>query len=317
MIPTAVWAGSGHESIHYVPEQQRIPMLQTHLEWKKGTHSDFMSWSSSLLWVLVHGIRRKYHQMESNVHICIMDTQEARTSNMIYPARALMKAWNVKKPEDWYSAEYLACGRLEAFHGEVYTTIPLDTLESRGLYDVLPELGVERESDELHRRVERLRGQMFNSTDPAAPRTIYSAMTLGDTKPNDRFHLPMALAFVALRNRTLYDDGALNGVFENFEAMNLPAWVNDPFELRRIQAFEKMNEKLSEISEFASLLGEMCQRRINSSTQIGEPSQKPYRPSQEATASEEKVHGKDPSEEDLLQKKFNKLNGKPYRLSLK
>ena len=302
MIPTSFRAERGHKSIHDVPERQRTEMLQTHLEWKYSTCSDFMSWSSSLLWVLVHGIRRRYHQGEDDIHICIMDTQKAK-DNAIYPARALMKAWNVKKPEDWYTVEYLVCGRLEAFRGDVYTTVPLDTLERRGLYDVLPELGVDRESDELHKRVERLRGHIFTSNDPAASRLIFSAMTLGDTRPNHQFHLPMTLAFVALRNRTVYDDGVLESIFEKFENADLPAWLSDPFELQKIQAFGRRNKKLLEVAEFASLLSEMCQKRIKAYTHPSESSQHLQSKSAEASASRDKDQG-----DDRLDEKFEKLD---------
>ena len=261
MIPTAFNEGVGHKSIFHVPEQERQKMLSDHLAWSRDTCSDFLSWSSSLLFVLIHGVRRKYYQKEEGVNICIMDTHEAK-DNDVYPARMLVKLWGVDKPDDWYQSEYLVHGPLGSKRGAVYTTVPLDFFEGHGLYQLFPELYEGRESFELLKRVNRLRGTFSVLEDTPIDEVMVLIKTLTSSLlSTSAFSVPLAIAFLKLGARK-HDDASLNQMIRHFSPFNFPSWMEIPREVARASALYEGACGLTEVSGFAKLLQAISIRRM-------------------------------------------------------
>ena len=58
-----------------------IRMVYNHLKFHYGAASEFSSWSVSLLWVLVHAVRKLQSREETNVLVYIMDTSKLPSSD--------------------------------------------------------------------------------------------------------------------------------------------------------------------------------------------------------------------------------------------
>ena len=99
-------------------------MVRAHLLWDYGRESDFISWSSSILWVLEHAARMHTYEHKRNVHVAVMDTRKIHDM-AIFPATTLMNVYGIpvindpqahKLNKDYYTAEYL-------FHGPLRNSI--------------------------------------------------------------------------------------------------------------------------------------------------------------------------------------------------
>ena len=95
-------------------------MLRPHLLWDYNSESDFISWSSSILWVLEYAARMHSYEKKTNIHIAIMDTRKVGDM-AIFPATTLMEVcglpecevedkWTNKLQQAYYTSEYLFCG---------------------------------------------------------------------------------------------------------------------------------------------------------------------------------------------------------------
>lgn len=98
-------------------------MLREHLLWINGHDSDFISWSSSVLWTLEHAARMHTTECKGQVHVAVIDTRKIQ--DMAFsPAVKLMEVYKIpevgdeqghKLNRDYNSSEYL-------FHGPLRNT---------------------------------------------------------------------------------------------------------------------------------------------------------------------------------------------------
>ena len=70
-------------------------MLRNHLDWKYEVASEFSSWSVSILYVLVHAVRKANFLNESGVIVYILDTSRVAASR-IESARKLLIKYGMK-----------------------------------------------------------------------------------------------------------------------------------------------------------------------------------------------------------------------------
>ncbi|KAK8253850.1 hypothetical protein IWZ00DRAFT_209134 [Phyllosticta capitalensis] len=196
-------------------------MISDHLLYKYSTPSEFSSWSSSLLFVLRHAIRRAHQPrlQDTNVVICVLDTATLPQNRRLYPATALMAAYDIKpivvRPFDrtdkrnwlvphYYLGEYLLHGPLSLTAPDCAAikmqAVSLDNLEQTGLYCPFPALN-NATSHSLAPEVRALRRALSGRDaplEPLLPVHIGAFGMLGRLFGAE-FALPVTVAFLTLR----------------------------------------------------------------------------------------------------------------------
>jgi len=172
-------------------------MIESHLLYLYSQPSEFTSWSSSLLFVVLHAIRKKYALGENDLRICILDTRRLRDTT-IYPATALMKVYDIQNVDklkfQYYSHEYLLHGRLQ--NTGCYDLADFDDLEQAGLYQLYPELY--HRTKDLIKKVLAMRELFTERPITWDQSSIRVTKRLGQCF-RAQFELPVALGFVGLR----------------------------------------------------------------------------------------------------------------------
>ncbi|KAK7518869.1 hypothetical protein IWZ03DRAFT_374848 [Phyllosticta citriasiana] len=219
-------------------------MISDHLLYKYSTPSEFSSWSSSLLFVLRHAIRRA-HQLrlqDTNVFICVLDTTTLPVRRPVYPATALMAAYDIKPivvqplarndKRNWlvphyYLGEYLLHGPLSLAAPDCANVemqaVSLERLEQTGLYCLLPALD-NATSNSLAPEVRALRRVLLGrdaQLELLLPVHIGAFSTLGRLF-GAAFALPVTVAFLTLRRWETWPgrlalDAILNSFDKEFE----------------------------------------------------------------------------------------------------
>ena len=182
---------------------QRQPakrMLENHLLWSGLADDQFISWTSSLLWVLQHAIRKDF-QGDTDVQICMLDTSKIETCSF-FAASDLLRIYRVpdegKLAHRYYNTEYLYHGGLFV-HGSS-STVSFNFLREYGLFSLLPELDDPRYKPLLCKTVENLRVTMVTIPRPVAPiegRTPLQLASLFGTE----LTMPMMVALLSIRRR--------------------------------------------------------------------------------------------------------------------
>ncbi|GME47911.1 putative glutathione s-transferase protein [Neofusicoccum parvum] len=189
-------------------------MIEEHLNWNPCHKTEFTSWSSSLLWVLRHAVRKMYACREpaEDISICMLDTSNYGIP--VYPATAAYDAYGIIPREGarwrelerhYFFGEYLLRGGIYDYTSE-FRVVAFADLEAEGLYELLPELAArdERERWDLARAVRDMRDCLSSPHLPPAqlrPLTsdkIRLARALGQ-RFGDPFVFPAAAAFLSLR----------------------------------------------------------------------------------------------------------------------
>ncbi|KAK5702560.1 hypothetical protein LTR97_003505 [Elasticomyces elasticus] len=135
--------------------------LETHFGYQYKHPSPFSSWSTSLLWVLVHAVRKAVVYHETNVLIYVLDTEALVGQERVFSARRLVEMLAVSnsayKRDGWlkhvykYSVgEYLVHGKLYETDG--FKSVSLDTLVKAGLFESVPTLDLQARLDGLARQ---------------------------------------------------------------------------------------------------------------------------------------------------------------------
>ena len=84
-------------------------MLYVHIKWRYRAPSEFSSWSVSLLYVLVHAVRKAYYEDEHDVLVYGVHTRKLPATNGLHSAGKLL--------EDYAKGEYLIHGKVENAEG--------------------------------------------------------------------------------------------------------------------------------------------------------------------------------------------------------
>ncbi|KAH7036820.1 hypothetical protein B0J12DRAFT_263687 [Macrophomina phaseolina] len=260
--------------VYNAGEANTKEMIEEHLLWHK-CDSAFTSWSSSLIWVLRHAIRKKYTRYrEEDVHICILDTDS--TSEPIFPAIALIDAYNITpRPEKpwlerhFYFAEYLQLGGITSENAS-FSVVRFNAMEANGLYDVMPELNTtnERLREDLARAVRDTREQLFPANpSPGDPQTlssetVRSALLLA-TMHRPAFVFPVAVAFLSLRDWTHEESlvSRLDAILESLRMYQKPRTFGGEESFGDdLQLHEKYKPK--EVASFRSLFWKLTYRNM-------------------------------------------------------
>ncbi|KAK4898304.1 hypothetical protein LTR49_027841 [Elasticomyces elasticus] len=180
-------------------------MLQKHLEWDYGYPSEFSSWSVSLLWVLVHAVRKTTvhlgHAANTDIKVYVLDTltidaiRVHRTRNLVN----LFRLRSISNVDRYSQGEYLVHGRIQDVDG--FRAVGLNRLITVGLYERFPGLtpqSAEREY-KLYCRSQELRCT-YSKTWVVSPGLTSNYRQLGSCFGRS-WEAFMTLAFVSIRQR--------------------------------------------------------------------------------------------------------------------
>ncbi|KAK3629897.1 hypothetical protein LTR56_017792 [Elasticomyces elasticus] len=135
--------------------------LETHFGYQYKHPSPFSSWSTSLLWVLVHAVRKAVVYHETNVLIYVLDTGALVGQERVFSARRLVEMLAVSNSayqrDGWLKHVYKYSVGEYIVHGKLYETdgfksVSLDTLVKAGLFESVPTLDLQARLDGLARQ---------------------------------------------------------------------------------------------------------------------------------------------------------------------
>lgn len=181
-------------------------MIERHLTWSREP-TEFISWTSSLLWALQHAARKRARWNDQNISICVLDIQRAPVQLSVYPVPTLLCVYGIPSRGRDFHAEYLAHS-IVGVSGRSISVISFKALIFGGLFELLPELDDKSGSVFLAKRVTQLRIAYFTHTCKVSPRELLVVKRLAAGFGND-WILPMSLAFLSLRLRERKDEGFL------------------------------------------------------------------------------------------------------------
>lgn len=163
-------------------------MLRSHLLWEYHNDSGFISWSSSLLWVLEHAARMHTYEQKEDVHLAVMDTRSVHDM-ALFPAVKLMEVFGIPEATDprasklqhrYYGSEYLSYGpMLNVPNDRYYRAIPWAQIceaDSPGLL----ELFSDRSTSEIRllARIGKHRHHFETYTNLARPQEVFPTAIL-------------------------------------------------------------------------------------------------------------------------------------------
>lgn len=182
-------------------------MIENHILWNREP-TEFISWTSSLLWALQYAVRKRAKWKDQNISICVLDIQQAPMQLSIYPVPSLLCVYGIpSRGREFYHAEYLAHSIVEV-SGRSLSAISFKALISGGLFELLPELDDKSGRDLLAKRVTQLRSAYFTHPCKVSPRELLVVKRLAAGFGSD-WILPMSLAFLSLRLRERKDESFL------------------------------------------------------------------------------------------------------------
>jgi hypothetical protein len=184
-------------------------MIRDHIMYEYKAASEFSSWSVSILFVLVHAIRKAYREGESGTLLYIMDTEKLQAP--IYSSAWLAKAGNLegeRNLQQYAAGEYLVHGKLENQNGELWQAVELDELLTNGFWDLFPQIERTKYERLLLERVQLLREPFLYTEETFAldPRTYYMVDCLSQSFTG-KWRSIFTLALVATRRRDLSAQG--------------------------------------------------------------------------------------------------------------
>lgn len=182
-------------------------MIEHHLRWSRET-TEFISWTSSLLWALQYAVRKRAKRKDQDISICVLDIQQAPVQLSIYPVPTLLCVYGIpSQGRDYYHAEYLAHSMIEV-SGRSLSVISFKGLIAGGLFEFLPELDDKIGRHLLAKRVTQLRSEYFTHPRKVSPGELHVAKRLA-AGFGSSWILPMSLAFLSLRLREKEDESFL------------------------------------------------------------------------------------------------------------
>ncbi|KAK3704004.1 hypothetical protein LTR37_014107 [Vermiconidia calcicola] len=207
-------------------------MVRDHINWKYYAPSEFSSWSVSLLYVLVHAVRKAYSEGETNVLIYVMDTSLLPASNSLHSAVELVKDYKVDFDRmliPYAKGEYFVHGKIHHTQG-LWQTVKFDDLLAAGFFEAFPTMKDKSRQSQLFQRVLGLRMGYFHG--PTFDITAY----LSTIKKLARcfghaWEGIMTIALISLRKRDLKPD-SVTRLLSDLQAhgTRLPQlpWASDP-----------------------------------------------------------------------------------------
>lgn len=194
-------------------------MIENHLVWGRES-TEFISWTSSLLWALQYAVRKRAKWKDQNISICVLDIRRQAAAPVqqqlsIYPVPNLLCVYDIpgRGRDNYYHAEYLAHSIVEVSSGgggssSSLNAISFEALISAGLFELLPELDDRCGRVLLAKRVTQLRSAFFTHPCKVSPKELLVVKRLAAGFGSD-WILPMSLAFLSLRLRERKDEDLL------------------------------------------------------------------------------------------------------------
>lgn len=240
IMPPASICGQAEKTgdIFRLPPKEAATRLNEHLRWWRSHESkcNLMSWTSSLLFALQHGLRR--HETDddkpemSQISLLILDTRGFPTGTFIKdlgimevfaPSTDLNQTKNLddffqlrKSDRGYYFGEYLTQGNMDVRGRCVVTN--MQKLIDAGLFKLMPELGDKNRWGEWANRVVCLRESFNASQDtPTATHTeVRKAITIAVACFGNDWDIPVAIMLLALKRRQRKDPVIINGFVAMF-----------------------------------------------------------------------------------------------------
>lgn len=136
MDPLFGYRAQYHETIdRFHEEEPKVlqNMIENHIAWKYGVPSEFTSWSASIMYVLIHAIRRMYNDGNKTIFVYVMDTSRL-DEDCAHLASDLIERHEITFPGMQYydPAEYLVHGKLDNRDGK-WKAVNLNLLINAGL----------------------------------------------------------------------------------------------------------------------------------------------------------------------------------------
>ena len=265
-FPPAHVRGISHTSILDIPYQDNKHMLEQHFLWNYKSVSEYSSWSSSLLWVLQHAVRKRDHRREFNASICVFNTRIV--SHEIYPARTLLRLYRIpsqgKLRHDYYDGEYLVHGALEQKE-ECFDVVTLDLLIENGLYKYFREFDDPTHVSKLYYRVVDLRRAFFFQPEPINDRQL-DAMKRLAMSFSSNWHFTMTVAFLSLLRREYRDDANFRIIMDELDKYNHP--ICHRVSSNDLRSFSQGLEEVSQFIEMFQAIYEARKREDAARLQI-------------------------------------------------
>ncbi|KUI57422.1 hypothetical protein VP1G_04694 [Cytospora mali] len=248
--------------------------INHHLRWWPD-HEDtcnFMSWSSSLLFLLQYALFRHTSQRDSsgfqNIHLMIIDTRKfpPRTfvkdmeiisifapSSREYTDQNLQRFFNLRSRPDYRFGEYLSQGDLKLTDKAVETSF--EKLLCLGLFELVPEMGNRDNWTSWVKPVLKIRQAFHEPTHPDATQTeVRKAIVIAEGAFGEPWTIPISIMLLALKPRKT-DDRVIT---EGFKAMFSVA------EFQRVSLSDMYidDDRVPENAQFRSLIGDI-ERYLN------------------------------------------------------
>lgn len=224
--PTTIDPLAGYESFYHPDVASfSLPtlslMVYDHIKYIYDSPSEFSSWSVSLLYVLMHAVRKTYSEDEQDVLVYVMDTRSLPASR-IHSAVELIKQGRIDwapNLTEYAQGEYLIHGKLEHEPG-LWQAVKFDDLVTAGLKKAFPSLQDTSRQHLLFQRVLQLRIPYFRRLweSETAHLTIYRSLAKCF---NSDFRGLVMLALIAIRRRDMSEEG-METIEAALESMQLP-----------------------------------------------------------------------------------------------
>lgn len=237
-------------------------MIIAHLAYRYSQPSQFTSWTSSLLFAIVHCIRKSSFLNETGLKIYMLDTRKLSHAS-IYPATTLLKVYDIKNApgydaDPWsYIHEYLAHGPL-VNDCHCYDVASFSNLLIHHLWSVFD--GIYSDGKELVFRIRDLRNKYFAQSISPSSSYILDMKGLGQCFADPAFHLPATLAFLAMRRLPKRNPAILRTIDSMLRDLRLPLTY---LEIDYVNGdTEAEDDGLPEFEQFRSLMRELCDLRF-------------------------------------------------------
>ncbi|KAK4692504.1 hypothetical protein P7C71_g4717, partial [Lecanoromycetidae sp. Uapishka_2] len=202
----AAKAGKAHAIWKDIPYEECRTALRKHFEWVHFHSSEFISWTSSLLYALQYAVRktrnRRYPNAvssETYINICLLDTHAAKMK--AYAASDLIGVYKLSGDDfhdEYHTNEYTAHGQLDVRNCS--STVTLEKLRTDGLFELVPELDEKGEKHYLFLRVQYLRQTLFSNPSAITNAEGQTAMRVASLF-RKQYALPAMIALLSLRLR--------------------------------------------------------------------------------------------------------------------
>jgi hypothetical protein len=260
------------ENLLDLPPDKAAPILRAHLRWKCASTGtcNLMSWSSSLLFVLQHGLHRHKTDHEpaplSKVFLIMLDTRKLPKQTFLRDLDAINYYYGYNfdldrlsrirlSPGDYYFGEYLTQGSLD-IEGHC-CQVSMQQLIDTGLF----KLCTFSDWDLLAEPVRDIRRDSF-STEETDIEQIRLAISMGLVNMEARFAFPFAAMLLSLHARNTKDESVWNA----FHAMFTAEELNDVDIIFDADVY-KRKIRMKEVDQFRRLVEAIREKRPKDSVE--------------------------------------------------